>query len=88
MQFLKTSINLLIVLILFIILCTSYILIIPAFEAPDENYHLLYSFYISKYNKVYERYNEDISAAKYVEPFLNKDKDTGFYTEIKRFELN
>jgi len=41
------------IIILFISLCLSYILIIPVFEAPDENYHFLYSFYISKFDGLY-----------------------------------
>ena len=66
MQYFKKNINLFIVIVLFIILCVSYILIIPVFEAPDENWHFSYAFYISKYNRIPSEYNESIGYEQYI----------------------
>jgi len=61
----------------------SYILTIPVFEAPDENYHFLYSFYLSKYNKLYSKYDENISVNQYIEEYIDTDQDPGLYLDEK-----
>jgi len=83
MQYFKRDINLFIAIILFIILSVSYVLVIPVFEAPDENYHLLNSFYISKYNKIYFTYNEPIPRSQYVKDRIDEDQNPVFYTDEK-----
>ena len=78
---LKENINLLIVIILFIVLCVSYILVIPVFEAPDEPGHFLYAFYISKYNKIPSPYNEPISTEQYIKENIDEKVDKVFYMD-------
>jgi hypothetical protein len=83
----------LLIIILFISLCLSYILIIPVFEAPDENYHFLYSFYISKYNKLFSKYDENISVDQYIQENIDAGQDTGLYIDekyavMKNFDKN
>jgi len=78
---LKEKINLLIVIILFVVLCVSYILIIPVFEAPDEPGHFLYAFYISKYNKIPSPYDETISAEQYIRENIDEKVDKFFYMD-------
>ena len=78
---LKENINLLIVIILFTVLCVSYILVIPVFEAPDEPGHFLYAFYISKYNKIPSPYNESISTEKYIRENIDEKVDKFFYMD-------
>jgi len=80
---LKENINLLIVIILFIVLCVSYILVIPVFEAPDEPGHFLYAFYISKYNKIPSPYNELISTEQYIKENIDEKVDKYFYMDSK-----
>ena len=83
MEFIKKYTYLFIIIILFISLCLSYILTIPVFEAPDENYHFLYSFYISKYNKLFSNYNENISVNQYIQEHIDTEKDPGIYADEK-----
>jgi hypothetical protein len=83
MKYFKKYINIFIIIILFISLCLSYILTIPVFEAPDENYHFLYSFYISKYNKLFSKYNESISVNQYIQEHIDIEKDPGLYADEK-----
>ena len=78
---LKENINLLVVIILFIVLCVSYILVIPVFEAPDEPGHFLYAFYISKYNKIPLTYNESISPEQYIKENIDVKADKVFYMD-------
>jgi len=79
----KVNINLVIIIILFIILCISYILIIPVFEAPDEQGHFLYAFYISKYNRIPSKYNEPVSSVQYIKENSDKNADNTFYMDAK-----
>jgi len=83
MQYFKRNINLFIVIILFIILCVSYILTVPVFEAPDEDYHFLYAFYISKYDRVPSKYNEPISANQYVKDHTDDSQNPMFFIDEK-----
>ncbi|MFC2145631.1 hypothetical protein ACFLQQ_04800, partial [Actinomycetota bacterium] len=83
MRYFRKNYYLFIVIALFIILSISYVLTIPVFEAPDENYHFLYSFYISKYNKIYSKYNEIIPVGSYIEEHLGEDQDPGYYMDEK-----
>ena len=78
---LKENINLLIVIILFIVLCVSYILVLPVFEAPDEPGHFLYAFYISKYNKIPPPYNEPVSTEQYIKENIDEKVDKVFYMD-------
>lgn len=78
---LKENINLLIVIILFIVLCVSYILVIPVFEAPDEPGHFLYAFYISKYNKIPSPYNEPMPTEQYIKENIDEKVDKVFYMD-------
>jgi hypothetical protein len=73
----------LIIIIFFILLCLGYIITIPVFESPDENYHFLYSFYISKYNKLFSKYDESISVNQYIQAHINRDWDPGLYLDEK-----
>jgi len=70
-----------IIVILFIILNISYILIVPVFEAPDENYHFLYSFYLSKYNKLFSKYNENVSRNQYIQEHIDTGLGKGLYVD-------
>jgi len=79
----KTNINLVIVIILFVILCVGYILIILVFEAPDEQGHFLYAFYISKYNRIPSQYNETVSPVQYIKENIDKNADKTFYMDGK-----
>jgi hypothetical protein len=79
----KININLVIIIILFVILCISYILIIPVFETPDEPGHFLYVFYISKYNSIPSQYNETISTNRYIEENIDENADKTFYMDEK-----
>ena len=88
MQYFKKNINLFIVIILFIILCVSYILIIPVFEAPDENWHFMYAFYISKYNKTTSTYNENISSEQYIKEHVQDGQDPTIFMDDKYMLYN
>jgi len=79
----KVDIYLIIVIIIFIILCVSYIVVIPVFEAPDEQGHFLYAFYISKYNRIPSQYNEPISTTQYIKENIDKNADKVFYMDDK-----
>jgi hypothetical protein len=81
--FFKGNINLLIVIFLFIVLCVSYILIIPVFEAPDEPGHFIYAFYISKYNKLPSTYNEPIKAEQYIKENIDEKANKVLYMDNK-----
>jgi len=83
MQYFKKNINLFIVIVLFIILCVSYILIIPVFEAPDENWHFMYAFYISKYNRIASVYKESIPVKQYIKEHTNEDQDPTIFMDEK-----
>ena len=83
MQYFKKNIYLFIVIILFIILCASYILTIPVFEAPDENWHFFYVFYLSKYNKMTSEYNESIPIEQYIKEHLNEGQDPTIFMDEK-----
>jgi hypothetical protein len=83
MQYFKKYINLFIVIALFIILCISYILIIPVFEAPDENWHFMYVFYMSKYNKTTAVYNENITYGQYIKENANSNQNPMFFIDKK-----
>jgi len=83
MQYFKKNINLFIVIVLFIILCVSYILIIPVFEAPDENWHFMYAFYISKYNRIPSLYTESIGYEQYIQEHVNDVQNPMFFMDEK-----
>ncbi len=83
LNFFKENFNLFVIIILFIVLCVSYILTIPVFEAPDECGHFLYSYYIAKYNKIPREYNEPIPSKQYIEENIDKNADKVFYTDEK-----
>ncbi|MDD3818390.1 MAG: glycosyltransferase family 39 protein, partial [Actinomycetota bacterium] len=79
----KINIYLVVVIVVFIILCVSYVLVIPVFEAPDEPGHFLYAYYISKYNKLPSQYNESISTTGYIKENIDENADKTFYTDSK-----
>jgi hypothetical protein len=79
----KKNIYFFIVIVLFIILCVSYILIIPAFEAPDEPWHFSYAFYLAKYNKMPSQYNEHVSATQYMKNNTEKNSLNVLYMDNK-----
>ena len=83
MQYFKKNINLFIVIVLFIVLCVSYILIIPVFEAPDENWHFIYAFYMSKYNRISSVYTESIGYEQYIKERTNEGEDPMFFMDEK-----
>ena len=78
-----TSRIFLLIIISFIILCVSYIIFIPVFEAPDEPGHFLYAFYISKYNRIPEPYNETITTKQYIIKNIDETPSRMFYTDEK-----
>ena len=80
---LKENFFLLIVIILFIVLCVSYILIIPVFEAPDENWHFSYAFYLSKHNQLPPPYNEPVSIEQYIKENMGENSLNVFYMDDK-----
>jgi len=80
---LNVNVYLYIIIALFVILCVSYILVIPVFEAPDEQGHFLYAFYISKYNRIPSQYDETISTNQYIKENIDRNADNTFYMDGK-----
>ena len=88
---LKKNFYLFILIALFIILCVSYILIIPAFEAPDETWHFGYAFYLSKYNNMPSLYNEQvpIPIKQYIKKNMDKNSVNDFiYKKNNKYSIN
>ena len=83
MQYFKKNINLFIVIVLFIILCVSYILVIPVFEAPDEQWHFSYAFYLSKYSKIPSQYDWQIPIKQYIKENIEENSLNVFYMDDK-----
>jgi len=83
MQYFRQHINLFIILIIFIILCFCYALIIPVFEAPDEQWHFMYAFYISKYNRISSVYNEGKSIKQYIDEHTEEDEKPTVFMDDK-----
>ncbi len=73
----------LVVIFLFIIIALGHVLTIPAFEGPDESGHFLYSFYISKYNRIPQVYSESISPSKYIIEKTGNGLNDVFYMDEK-----
>ena len=80
---LKGNLYLFIVIILFIVLCVSYILIIPVFEAPDEPWHFSYAFYLSKHNNLPSQYNEKVPIEQYIKENMGENSLNVFYMDDK-----
>ena len=79
----KKYIYFLIVILIFILLSTAFVLINPIFEANDESGHFQYAFYISKYNRIPSAYNEPISREDYIESNIGEKSTQIFYMDEK-----